>query len=86
MDKGVLNNEAERIMDKFKTKMEKKDQKDYEKAKKKWIKKHPDKPIEDFTYGDIASSYSNIYMSDNSFTGGNINRSEILPNNTSDYR
>ena len=70
--------------------MDKKNEKARDKALKKWKKKHPDKPIEEFIYGNDSSimdiSNSNAFGDHSLISGGNINASEYRNNHSFDYR
>ena len=84
MDRDILNNEASKIMAGFKVKMDKKNEKAREKAMKKWKKKHPNRPLEEFNRSVDAET---SFTYGNSISGGNINNSEYLNrSNTYEYR
>ena len=60
MSKTVLTNEANKIMDGFRNKMDQKNMKAREKAMKKWKKKHPNRPIEDFNFNDVSQTLNDV--------------------------
>ena len=60
-------------MNKYKSDMDKKNERYRQKAMKKWKKKFPNRPIEEFTYSEVSANesfFASEYSSSSTMAGG----------------